>query len=70
MMEMKSLFRDFTNWLLSYTLAQPVDIDLLIILYFVIQYTGLFRFNHTWHKVRAVINNYNLKNHNPGELAA
>lgn len=33
--------KDLVNWSLSYLLSQPVEFDMMIVLYFVLQYIGM-----------------------------
>jgi hypothetical protein len=47
MIQEKPIMREFVNCCLSYTLAQPVDIDISLITLLVLQYLGLYQLG-TW----------------------
>lgn len=38
----KLILKDATNYCLSYLLAQPVDLDVMVVVYLLMEYAGLF----------------------------
>jgi len=43
MIQLKPFFKEFINYCLSYTMCQPVDIDLQFIFILIIQYLGFYQ---------------------------
>lgn len=41
MIALKYITKDMVNWWLSYLLSQPVELDVTIVLYLVLQYMGI-----------------------------
>jgi hypothetical protein len=41
MIALKYLTKDMVNWWLSYLLSQPVELDIMIVLYLLLQYMGI-----------------------------
>jgi hypothetical protein len=54
----KPFTKDFVNWCLSYTLAQPVDIDICIVMVLLLQYFGLNQFMVLAEKAKARLMQY------------
>jgi hypothetical protein len=54
----KPFTKEFINWCLSYTLSQPIDIDVSIILILLLQYFGLSQFGRLSEKVKALVQYY------------
>lgn len=51
----KLILKDTTNWWLSYLLAQPVDFDVVVLLYFLSEYTGCIRLYEWQRNLRSAL---------------
>lgn len=62
-MDIKGIARDFVNCMVSYTLSQPVEIDLMILVLLISEYIGVMRLGRTLKLVRStlVLMAYELK---------
>jgi hypothetical protein len=55
----KMILKDTTNWWLSYLLAQPVDFDMAVLFYFLVEYAGcisVLSWRDNLHSVRSACN--------------
>ena len=52
MIQVKPFMKEFVNCCLSYTLCQPVDIDVQLVLVLATQYLGLYQLVSTAAKIR------------------